>query len=84
VWVAVWVGIFSFNFLQRKMPVFSRKQAFLELLTRFELVTSSLPKAQKEHFRVIHGKNIKNLTYNPTFCGRIFCFEPIIYDLITG
>jgi len=31
------------HFLQRKTPDFQRNQAFLELLGRFELPTSSLP-----------------------------------------
>ncbi len=44
VWVTVWVKNFHLNFLQRKTPDSFRNQAFLELLPRFELGTSSLPR----------------------------------------
>ena len=56
----------------------------LELLGRFELPTSSLPKAKKQLFQAITHQNTKGLAYNPTFCNGIFCFESIICDLIIG
>ena len=58
VWVGVWVGFVPHPDphtkaakKQRKSPVFSRKQDFLELLGGFEPPTSSLPTAQKPSSR---------------------------------
>ncbi len=41
----------------------------MELLPRFELGTSSLPKEQNEHFRTKAGQKYKKSAHNPTFAA---------------
>ena len=52
---------------KEKFRNLSISELILGLLSRFELETSSLPKAQREHFHQKTQENHEILAYNPTF-----------------
>ena len=81
VWVTVWVKVdpppdprIKSTEKQRKSPVFSQKQDFLELLGRFELPTSSLPILPQLFFLILSCFVLKTETLAPQgFQSFLFC-----------